>query len=300
MVGAAMPANFAMSLMTVSEFLLWAVVGFVFWKKSLHRRFPAMSKYLALKVGATAVLLAFFYLIGQRWAPGAIVRPAYFYFFWSAYTIGAVVQFFVCLEIFNNVLAAFSGLRRLGTVAFRWVALVSLIVCLATVPYTQVQLGGCLFSDISEAVMRSVSVLVLCVLGFLAISMNALGLSARDKAFGIALGFGLMSANDFIVSTLISRFETLTSPLQFVNESLTLLSLGIWVAYCATPEPARRPIVVPVSSTIYRWNEIAQALGHGTRIAVQQPANSFFLSDVEKVVDKVLTRTNLQTTESKS
>jgi hypothetical protein len=46
-----------------------------------------------------------------------------------------------------------------------------------------------------------------------------------------------------------------------------------------------------VNSTIYRWNEIASALGHsGTQVAVPQPANSFFLTDVEHVVDKVLSR----------
>ena len=58
--------------------------------------------------------------------------------------------------------------------------------------------------------------------------------------------------------------------------------------YCALPEPVRKPVVMPANSTIYRWNEIAAALGHGTQVAVQQPANSFFLTDVEKVVDKVL------------
>jgi hypothetical protein len=59
-------------------------------------------------------------------------------------------------------------------------------------------------------------------------------------------------------------------------------------------------VVMPVNSAIYRWNEIASALGHtGTQVAVQH-SNSFFLTDVEKVVDKVLTRTNLQGSESKS
>ena len=79
-----------------------------------------------------------------------------------------------------------------------------------------------------------------------------------------------------------------------------LLALGTWVAYCALPEPVRKPVVIPVNSTIYRWNEIASALGHtGTQVAVQQPANSFFLTDVENVVEKVLNR-NLKGRESES
>jgi len=109
-----------------------------------------------------------------------------------------------------------------------------------------------------------------------------------------------MSSNDFLFASLISRFASLTAPLQFVYESVILLSLGTWVVYCTLPEPVRKPVVMPVNSTIYRWNEIASALGHtGTQVAVQQPANSFFLTDVENVVEKVLNR-NLKRRESQS
>ncbi len=156
-----------------------------------------------------------------------------------------------------------------------------------------------ILQDIAFGLMRSVSILELCLLAFLCLSMNALRLSPRDLGFGIALGFGLMSSNDFIVGSLLARNVSLTSPLQFVYESVVLGVLGTWVAYCALPEPARKPVVMPANSTIYRWNEIAAALGHGTQVAVQQPANSFFLTDVEKVVDKVLNR-SLQNSESKS
>jgi hypothetical protein len=63
------------------------------------------------------------------------------------------------------------------------------------------------------------------------------------------------------------------------------------MVYSVIPEPARRPVLMPASSTIHRWNEIASALGHtGTQVAAQQPATSFFLSDVERVVEKVLAR----------
>jgi hypothetical protein len=35
--------------------------------------------------------------------------------------------------------------------------------------------------------------------------MNALRLSVRDMAFGIALGFGVMSANDFVLASSRAR-----------------------------------------------------------------------------------------------
>jgi hypothetical protein len=130
--------------------------------------------------------------------------------------------------------------------------------------------------------------------------MNALHLSVRDMAFGIALGFGILSTNDLVIALFFNHNPSLITPLQFVYESVLLVTLGTWAVYAALPEQARRPVAMPVNSTIYRWNEIASALGHtGTQVAVQQPANSFFLNDVEKVVEKVLTK-NLKGRESES
>jgi hypothetical protein len=143
-------------------------------------------------------------------------------------------------------------------------------------------------------------VLELCLLAFLCLSMNALRLSPRDMAFGIALGFGIMSTSDFVISSWISKVASANDPVQFLSESLMLAALGTWVVYCLLPEPAPKPVLMAANSTIYRWNEIASALGHtGTKVAIQQPANSFFLSDVERVVEKVLAR-NMKGQESET
>ena len=214
---------------------------------------------------------------------------AYFFVYWAVYIVSAVLLFFVCLEVFRSALSALAGLMKFGIVIFRWAAIVSLVVTFSSV---QVLHRGVLsIPDIALGLMRSVSLLELCLLAFLCLSMNALRLSVRDFSFGIALGFGLLSANDFIVVSLMAGNSSLTAPLQFVYQSVVLLALGTWVAYAALPEPARKPVVMPVNSTIYRWNEIASALGHtNTQIAVQQSSNGFFLTDVEKVVEKVLNR----------
>jgi hypothetical protein len=290
-----MPLNFAMSIMSAAEFLLWAALGFIFWRKKLHTRFPAMGTYLAIRAGSMPVLLSILFVQSQPW--GRNYFPVYFFSYWTVYVASAVTLFFICMEVFRSALGSFSGLTKFGLVVFRWAAIASLIASLASTSYAH---GILVIPDIAFRLMRSVSVLELCLLAFLCLAMNALRLSYRDFTFGIALGFGLMSTGDFICSSLLSLNGSFNAPLQFVNEGSILASLAIWVAYCALPEPARKPIVVAASSTIYRWNEIASALGHkGTNVAVPATANSFFLSDVEKVVDKVLTR-NLRESESKS
>jgi hypothetical protein len=297
-----MSSQLAMSMMSTVEFLLSAALGFVFWKKGLHRRFPAMGSYLGLRVVSTPVLSIL--LLGQMGQLHLSLEMQntfaviYFCTYYAVYIASAVLLFFICMEVFRSALSALPGLAKFGIVIFRWTVLASAIVTLSSMSF--VHKGFMVITDIAYGLMRSVSILELCLLAFLCLSMNALHLSIRDMSFGIALGFGLMSANDFVASSLISHSASMTGPLQFAYQTLVLVVLATWVTYATLPEPVRKPLVVPVNSTIYRWNEIASALGHtGTQVAVQQPANSFFLTDVENVVDRVLSR-NLKNRESES
>lgn len=283
--------------MSGAEFLLWAVLAFIFWKRKLRSRFPAMGTYLALHVVFTPILVAAEYLYSRP--GGSIFFPVYYFGFWTLYIASAVTLFFVAIEVFRSALSPFSGLMKFGTVIFRWALVVSIIISLTTISYAH--RGIMIIPEIADRLMRAVSILELCLLAFLCLSMNALRLSVRDIAFSISFGFGLLAANDFIGSSLVARNSSLTSPIQFVNQVITIVALGVWAACFALPEPVRKPVVLPANSTIYRWNEIASALGHtGTQVAVVQPASSsFFLTDVEKVVDKVLTR-NLRESETNS
>jgi len=282
--------------MGAAEFLLTVVLGFLFWKKKLHRRFPSMGTYLGLRMIAEPVLLMLF--CGDRIVRSPAWMICYFYLSWAVYIASAVLLFMVSIEVFRSALQAFQGLTKFGIVIFRWAVLASIIVSLSTFSYSH--RGILIIPDLAYGLMRSVSVIELCLLGFLCLMMNALGLSVRDVGFGIALGFGLMSANDFCHSLLVSRSTSLAGPGQFVYESLILASLGVWLAYCAAPEPAPRPVMVSVNSAIYRWNEIASALGHtGTQVVVPQSASRTFLTDVDSVVDRVLAK-NLKDRESET
>jgi hypothetical protein len=291
-----MNLHLAMSALSVVEFSFWALIGFLFWKRKLYRRFPYMATYLALRVASMPMLLAALYLYTRPW--GGAYYDLYYFAYWGVYLASAVVLLLVCIEIFRSALSALPGLMKIGIVIFRWAILVSVVLTFSSISF--LHHGVAIIPEIAIGLMRAVSVLELCLLAFLCLSMNALRLSIRDMAFGISLGFGLMSANDFIFSALAKPTTSMATSLQFAYEVLILASLAIWAAYCAFPEAARKPMMMPANSTIYRWNELASALGHtGTQIAVQQPANSFFLTDVEKVVEKVLTR-NLKGRESES
>ena len=291
-----MPLSTATYLMSAIEFLLWASVGYLFWAKKLNKRFPAMSTYLALHIISMPILMGA--LILQSRPGGDWFFPVYFYGTYAVYIASAVILYFVCLEIFRYVLSAFSGLLRFGIVIFRWAALVSLIMSLTTVSFAH--RGILVVPDLASSMMRSVSLLELCLLAFLGLSLSALQLPLRDISFGIALGLGVMATNDFVVAALMKLDSKFTDSFQLVYQAVGLIPLGVWIGYSALPEPVRKPLVIQANSTIFRLNEILMALGQkGVNVAVQQPANSFFLTDVEKVVEKVLNR-NLKESESKA
>src|SRR3984957_3077157 len=284
-----MPLNVAMSAMSAAEVVLWAALAILFWSKGLPRRFAAMGYYLALRAISTPLLMGILYLETKPWGRDMHAGQIYYFGFFATYLASTVLLFFICIEVFRSALAAFPGIAKLAIVIFRWAAVVSMIVSLTSISYAHKGLD--LIADICYGLMHSVSVLELCLLAFLCLSMNALRLTVRDLSFGIALGFGVLSSGDFILAAWSSRMVSHNDPVEFIYESLILATLSIWMVYSILPEPIRKPILMPTNSTIYRWNEIASALGHtGTRVAVQQPANSFFLSDVERVVEKVLAR----------
>src|ERR1035438_4637695 len=215
------------------------------------------------------VLLFFFYAQARHWYNNyAFVM--YFYSFWAVYSASAVFLYFVCIEVFRSAFSAFSGLQRLGTVVFRWAALVAVIVSFSTLSFEYPKV--CIIPTIAFRLMRSVSLVELCLLAFLCLSMNALRLSFRSMVFGISLGFGVMCSSDLFAATFLYHNTSLISPLQFVGESLILVALGIWITYAALPERVRQPVLLPDNSTIYLWNEIAFSLDHTeTQVAARQP-----------------------------
>jgi hypothetical protein len=289
-------SNLAMTALGGVEFLLATLIAVLFWKKGFAARFPAMAAYLYLRAVVAPVFSVLLWATQHFHASQWYV--AYFFLYWPVYIVSTLFLYSVCAEVFRSALEALPGLKKLGLVIFRWTALVSVIISFSQFPWAQG--GAILLPNIAIRMMRSISILELCLLGFLCLCMNSLRMSIRDMAFGIAAGLGLMAMNDFFASALALRYGSLVASWQFVFETATLGVLVIWIVYTLTPQPKRKPVMVPANSPIYRWNEIASALGYtGTQVAVQQPSDGFFLTDVENVVEKVLAR-NLKDRESES
>ncbi len=293
-----MHLSLAMTAMSATETVLWAALAILFWSKGLHRRVPAVCAYLTLRAVSAPLFMFLLYEESRPWGLANHLGQIYALVFFAVYFASTALLYFICIEIFRSALAAFPGISKLALVIFRWAAVVAFIVSLPAVSYTE--RGILLIADIAYGLMHSVSVLELCLLAFLCLSMNALRLTVRDLSFGIALGFGMMCSGDLIAVSLSPRLTSYNDPVEFLYEAVILAALAVWMTYCLLPERVSKPVLMPASSTIYRWNEIASALGHtGTKVVVPLPASNFFLSDVERVVERVLAR-NMRGRESET
>jgi hypothetical protein len=287
----------ALTILYAAEPLLLAVALIALLRSREQKRFPALLAYVALRLGSTVVLHLLLQVHRFVTIDNASAYALYFYTYWTSYIAGAVVVFLVIQELFQFAMEPFPGLKWLGTISFRWVAGISFVAAMAAM-LTPGGKGDRFLLAVVAQLMRCESIFILSLLLFLLIAAGKLGLSYRSRVFGISFGFGIMAASDLVLSAAFLRFthNMMTSTLSVVTTCSSLLTLAVWSAYFLQPEPARQAAVLDPSSHLGRWNEIATTLGQsGGRVpvAVAAPANSFFLQDVEKVVDRILIKNSL-------
>jgi hypothetical protein len=283
--------------MVYVEPILDVVVLMALLRAGLSRRFPAMTSYLALRAFTEGFL--FFVLEEGHFLPISTRTQTltYIYSYWILYALGAVAIFFVLQEVFKAVMEPVPGLQRLGLIAFRWVSVVSVLMVLVmnTWPGSSHPSGDVFLMRLTSEVMRCVATLEICLLAFLALSVHSLGRSFRGRVFGVGLGFGVEAAGGLISSLMMTKPGTIWSLGNLFLMSASVVTLMVWTVYFALPEPVeeRGPITLPVTSPLLRWNDIASALGQRpAHVALGTASSSFFLQDVEQVVDKFLSKTS--------
>ena len=287
----------ALTILYAAEPILLAVALIALLRSREQKRFPALFAYVALRLGSAVVLHLLLQVHRFITVGNATAYAMYFYTYWASYIAGAVVVFLVIQELFQFAMEPFPGLKWLGTISFRWVACISFVAAIAAM-LTPGGKGDRFLLGLVAQAMRCESIFILSLLLFLLIGAGKLGLSYRSRVFGISFGFGIMAACDLILSAAFLRFahNMMSSTLSVVTTCASVLTLVVWSSYFLQREPARQATVLDPSSHLGRWNEIATSLvqsGSRTPVPAAAPQSSFFLQDVEKVVDRILIKNSL-------
>ena len=289
-----------------AEPILTLVVLIAFLKAGLGRRLPATRNYLVARVVSVAILGGI--LDGLSRVPAissTTLCYTYFYAYWSLYLIGAVLIFFVIREIYSELMRPVPHLRRLGMMAFRWAIAISCIfaaIFAVSAGVAPIHNYDARLVYLAQLCFHSVSVLELCMLAFVALTIHSLGRSFRSPLFGIALGLGIEAASAFLIdSVAIWEHAKVWSSANLMTEIVITGVLLTWTTYFLLPQRQENVAMVapPQPSPLIRWNDVAQALGHSSPRVAAGTSTGFFLQDVERVVDRVLAR-NHATLDTKS
>lgn len=281
-----MYSSLAQTITVDLDVLLSLAVFAVFLRPSLRKNYPWMFAYLCVR--AVTGIIVWMLMYGPKLSDGYTYYKIFFVVHWASYLISAGLLFMGCLDVYRQALAPLQGLVRVGNTIFRWAAVASILVTATT--FTSITSGPGMVVKIGLLLMRCVGTAELCLLALLIVSMQAIGLSPRSRPFGIAMGLGIMAAIDCAESSVAVLQISVKPEIQIAFEAAAVVTLAVWTIYSLIREPERKTVTIRADRTIYKWDQIAQALGHkGTQVALQ-PTQSFFLVDVEKTVDRVFVK----------
>jgi hypothetical protein len=237
---------------------LLAIVAMTMFRRELHREYPMFFLYALWQVVFTPLLFVLDHL-------ASVTVYQYQYVFWLDDLGSIVLRFAIIYEIFTVLFRPHRALKKLvgGVLGL---GLVTLLVIAVTVgafgpsaTHADCIVGSMFLLDRAIAVIQCGLLIVLFLLTWY------FNLSWRGYIFGIALGFGVLSATQIVTNALLTQAAQSES-MEFVMMGAYHVCTLIWAAYLVIPEPAATVTTVP-SVDLESWNrELERLLQRRSRV----------------------------------
>ena len=239
-----------LALLGYAEILICGAGLCVIAAKRLWTPYWALAAFLAVRI-ASDLSLNLIHILARGATHREAFYSSYFYVYWTAFGIEAVLGLLIIYSTFRLTLTPLRGLQKLGKTVFGITFAIGLLA-LGSVITRSMSGTEALMVTISQ-LQRTQSLLTLCVALLVLVALRPMGYSFRSAVFGIGLGLSLMSINDLVQAVLHALHPSViqSSLLNLTNGLVMCLSLLIWTAYLAMPEPKRGDIASP----LLRWNE---------------------------------------------
>jgi hypothetical protein len=266
-----MHVNLQLALWIAHPVLELSLAGVMFWRK-LHRTFPIFFAYIVFQVVNFLILFPIY-------RSGNIM--AYFYAYWISAAVSLAIGFKVIHEIFLDVFRPYHTLKDLGTVLFKWAALVMLLVAMVV---TAASPGGA-DTPLAQAVIigqRCVRVIQCGLILFLLVFSKYLGVSWRQHSFGIALGLGGYATVDLVGLALFSGGQIHPPTVSLVNTTAYSLAILTWILYASVKTTSREASANLLMSL--RWDQGLGDLRHPV-------AGDSLIPMFERMVDRAFSQT---------
>jgi hypothetical protein len=241
------------------EPILCGMLVFFLVRSKTVRQFYFLFALLCVRLLCSLICLPILYF-AARGIEKHLAYQIYFYVYWISYALEAILSLLVIYSIFKLAMAPLKGLQTLGMLVFRWVAAISVAVAIGVAVTPHISGITFLIAMVTQLQQTS-SILTLCLLLFVCFAIRPMGLSHKSRIFGVSLGLGVMATVSLVNAAWLAHSPNMYSSISLVNGLAVGLTLLMWSAYFAFPEPKRRIITLPTTSPFLRWNQISLALG---------------------------------------
>jgi hypothetical protein len=206
----------------------------------------------------------------------------FFYTYWITAGVSLALGFKVIHEVFLDVFQPYHTLKDLGTVLFSWAGLVMLLVAAVVAAASTTSDQGPLVQAVLT-VQRCVRVIQCGLILFLLLFARYLGVSWKQRSFGIAAGFGGFASVELIVLALRASEYIHENTVSLANMCAYNLAILVWLGYMLAKNTARESSATLLASQ--RWD---QSLGE-----LQYPvAADSLIPMFEGMVDRAFSRAN--------
>jgi hypothetical protein len=252
-----MTPNIQQALWIAHPVLELSLAGVMYWRR-LHRTFPIFFAYIVFQVVNFPVLFPIYQL---SISPHATEREitTYFYAYWISAAISLVLGFKIIHEIFLDVLRPYPNLKDMGTLLFKWAALVMLLVAMVVTAASQTGSEDPLAQAVL-IVQRCVRVIQCGLILFLLFFSRHMGVSRRQLSFGIALGFGSFACVELVAVALSAGGQIRHPTVNLITTPTYTLVILIWMGYTLLKTTSREASAKLLMSQ--RWDQGLNELRH--------------------------------------
>lgn len=261
----------------------------------MHPIFQTAIAVIMVRRGQYRQFKYFFAYIVAQILTFVVVFPASFlsystgfYASWVSTAISVALGFQVIHEAFLDVFRPFHTLRDLGTVLFKWAGLVMLLVAGVVSVSTSSSDSAPWMQAITTA-QRCVRIIQVGMVLFLLFFARYLGVTRRQRSFGIALGFGSFAVVELLLVASWAGDHMGNLVVSLVNMGAYNGALLVWLGYMLAKSPARDAGSVLLRPQ--RWEQSISDIHHPS-------TPDSLIPMFEGMVDRALSRTHAAPTSS--
>ncbi|HEV2730223.1 MAG TPA: hypothetical protein VGV15_09335, partial [Terriglobales bacterium] len=200
--------------------LLQGAIVHRMWIRRLHREYPLFFAYTISHLIRFAVLF-YCYHLGIR----DLYRDTYI----SLEMLNAVLKFGVICELFFHVFQPYEGVRGLGSALLRWASAILILIAVIVAALSPGSDSDKFLAGF-YAMERSVEIVQGGLLFLLFLLSSSLGLRWKQNAWGIALGFGVVTSVDLAAFTLRAQSGIISQDtLSLVSNAAYDCAVIVWL-----------------------------------------------------------------------